>query len=161
MAIAITSIGVKVSYAFEATAGTRPTSGYALIPQVKEIPEMNPQPEALDTTSFDNLEYTTSVPGLKDIGGDLAFTANFTQSLYDLWEDGSTGVMKLWDTAKAAGKAMYLCIDIPGLNESCYISVIPSNIGLPATSVNSVMEVTLHFTPVGEPVWAADPTYAS
>ena len=161
MAIAITSIGVKVSYAFESVAGTMPTSGYALIPQVKEIPEMNPQPEPLDTTSFDNLEYTTSVPGLKDIGGDLAFTANFTQALYDLWEDASTGVMKQWDTAKADGKAMYLCIDIPGLDESCYISVVPSNIGLPATSVNSVMEVVLHFTPVGEPVWASDPTYAS
>jgi hypothetical protein len=161
MAIAITSIGVKVSYAFESVAGTRPTTGYTLIPQVKEIPEMNPQPEALDTTSFDNLEYTTSVPGLKDIGGDLAFTANFTQALYDLWEDSSTGLMDLWKTAKAAGKAMWLCIDIPGLDESCYISVVPSNIGLPATSVNSVMEVTLHFTPVGEPVWASDPTYAS
>ena len=159
MAIAITSIGVKVSYAFESVAGTRPTTGYTLIPQVKEIPEMNPQPEALDTTSFDNLEYTTSIPGLKDIGGDLAFTANFTQALYDLWQDAGTGIMDKWATAKAAGKAMYLCIDIPGLDESCYISVVPSNIGLPATSINSVMEVTLHFTPVGEPTWSTDPTY--
>ena len=160
MAIPITSIGIKVSYAFEATAGTRPTTGYTLIPGVKEIPEMNPQPEALDTTSFDNLEYTTSVPGLKDIGGDLAFTANFTQTLYDLWQTASTGVMALWATARAAGKAMYLCIDIPDLNKSCYISVVPSNLGLPAASTNSVMEATLHFTPAGEPIWDADPTYS-
>lgn len=161
MAIAITSIGIKVSYAFESTAGTMPTSGYKVIPQVKEIPEMNPQPETLETTSFDNKEYKTYVDGLKDLGGVLDFTANYTQELYDLWQTASTGVMALWETAKASGKAMYLCIDIPGLSESCYISVIPSNLGLPAASVNSVMEVTLHFTPAGEPIWAADPTYAS
>lgn len=161
MSIAISSIGVKVSYAFETTAGTRPATGYTVIPGVKDIPEMNPQPEALDTTSFDNTEYTTSIPGLKDIGGDLAFTANFSQSLYDIWQTAATGVMALWETAKAAGKAMYLCIDIPGLSNSCFISVIPSNIGLPAASVNSVMEVVLHFTPVGEPTWAADPTYSA
>lgn len=161
MAIPITSIGIKVSYAFEATAGTRPASGYKVIPGVKEIPEMNPQPEALDTTSFDNLEYTTSVPGLKDLGGDLAFTANFTQALYDTWQAASTGVMALWAAANTAGKAMYLCIDIPGLTKSCFISVVPSNIGLPAASTNSVMEVTLHFAPVGEPIWDSDPTYST
>lgn len=161
MAIPITSIGVKVSYAFETTAGTRPTTGYALIPQVKEIPEMNPQPDTLETTSFDNLEYKTYVDGLKDLGGVLDFTANFTQELYDLWQTATTGVMAQWATARAAGLAMYLCIDIPNLDKSCYLSVIPSNLGLPATSVNSVMEVPLHFTPVGEPIWDADPTYAS
>lgn len=159
MAISLTSIGVKVSYAFEASAGTRPSTGYKVIPQVKEIPEMNPQPETLETTSFDNKEFKTYVDGLKDLGGVLDFTANFTQELYDLWQAASTGVMAQWETAKAAGKAMYLCIDIPGLNKSCYLSVIPSNLGLPAASVNTVMETTLHFTPVGEPIWDTDPSY--
>ena len=161
MAIAITSIGIKVSYAFEATAGTRPTTGYNLIPQVKEIPEMNPAPDTLETTSFDNLEYKTYVDGLKDLGGSLTFTANFTQELVDLWNTATTGVMAQWETAKAAGKKMYLCIDIPGLDKSCYLSVIPSKLGLPTASVNSVMEASLYFTPEGEPIWDADPTYAS
>ena len=157
MAIAITSIGIKVSYAFEETAGTRPTSGYSLIPGVKEIPELNPSPETIETTSFDNLEYKTYVNGLKDPGGTLDFRANLTQELYDLWEKPTTGVMAQWDAAKAAGKAMYLCIDIPGITDSCYISVIPTHLGLPSASVNSVLETTLHFTSEGEPTWAADP----
>lgn len=159
MSIAISSIGVKVSYAFETIAGTRPTSGYKRIPEVKEIPEMNPQPETLETTSFDNLEYKTYIDGLKDLGGVLDFTANYTQALYDLWQTASTGVMAQYASAKAEGKAMWLCIDIPSLNKSCYLSVIPSNLGLPAASINSIMELTLHFTPVGEPVWDSDPTY--
>lgn len=161
MAISLTSIGVKVSYAFESVAGTRPSTGYKLIPQVKEIPEMNPQPETLETTSFDNIEYKTYVDGLKDLGGVIDFTANFTQELYDLWQATSTGIMAQWATARAVGKAMYICIDIPGLDKSCYLSVIPSNLGLPAASVNTVMETTLHFTPVGEPIWDTDPIYES
>ena len=159
MAIAITSIGAKVSYAFEDTKGTRPTTGYKKLPEVKEIPEMNPTPETIETTSFDNKEYKTYVDGLKDLGGSLTFTANFTQDLYDLY-NGEDGIMKTWAAAKAEGRAMYLCVDIEGLEESCYLSVVPSKLGMPAASVNSVMEVSLYFTPAGEPTWAEDPTYA-
>ena len=159
MAIAITSIGIKVSYAFEETAGTRPTAGYTHIPQIKEIPELNPSPETLETTSFDNLQYRTYVDGLKDPGGTLDFLANLTQELYTMWQAPTTGVMAQWEEAKKAGKAMYLCIDIPGITESCYISVIPSELGLPSASVNSVLEITLHFTAEGEPIWGTDPTY--
>lgn len=158
MAIAISSIGAKVSFAFETTAGTRPTSGYKKLPQIKEIPEMNPSPETLETTSLDNTEYKTYIDGLKDLGGSLAFTANFTRELYDLY-NGADGIIKKWETARAEGKAMYLCIYIKGLDNSCYLSVIPSKLGIPAASVNSVMEVSLYFTPAGEPEWAEDPSY--
>jgi hypothetical protein len=164
MAIAISSIGAKVSFAFETTAGTRPTTGYVKLPQIKEIPEMNPSPETLETTSLDNTEYKTYIDGLKDLGGSLAFTANFTQELYDLY-NGENGIIKQWENAKkpdsnGKSKAMYLCIDINGLKESCYLSVIPSKLGIPAASVNSVMEVSLYFTPAGEPEWDTDPEYA-
>lgn len=163
MAIAISTIGTQVSYAIETTAGTRPTTAtnYTRIPGVKSIPDMNPQPDTLETTSLDNLEYKTYIPGLKDLGGVLDFTVNLTQDLFDLWETASTGVMALYETAKAGGKAMWLCINIAGLDESCYLSVEPSHIGLPAGDTNSVYEATLHFTPIGEPIWAADPTTSS
>lgn len=157
MSIPLTSIGAKVSYAFELTKGTRPTTGFTKIPMVTEIPEMNPTPDMLDTTSLDNLQYTTGVQGLKTLDT-LSFTARFSQDLFDLFE-GDEGIMAQWETAKSGGKAMWLCIDIEGLNKSCYISVEPSNIGMPALSTNSVVDVTLYFTPVGEPIWDTDPTY--
>lgn len=158
MAIPITSIGVKVSYAIEITKGVRPTTGYKKIPMITEIPEMNPTPDMLDTTSMDNLEYTTGVVGLKSLDT-LAFSARFTQELFDMYNDTTDGIMAQWATAKEAGKAMYLCIDIPNLDKSCYISVEPSSIGMPAASTNAVIDVSLYFTPVGEPVWDTDPTY--
>lgn len=69
--------------------------------------------------------------------------------------------MSEWETAKADGKAMWLCVDIEGLDKSCYLSVEPSDIGMPAASTNSVIDVSLYFTPVGEPIWDADPTYTT
>ncbi len=159
MSIAITSIGAKVSFAFEETKGVRPTAGYKHIPGIKEIPEMNPSPDSLETTSLDNLQYRTYVDGLKDLGGALGFLTNFSQDLYDLY-NGSDGISAKWKTSKAAGLQMYLCVDIQGLGESCYISVIPSELGLPPASVNSVMDITLYFTPAGEPEWDEDPEYA-
>lgn len=159
MAIPIKTIGVKVSYAFEETAGTRPTTGYKVFPMIKEVPEMNPTPDMLDTTSMDNLEFTTGVQGLKSLDV-LTFTAGFSQDLYDMYNTASTGIMAQWSAAKADGKAMYLCVDIPDLEESCYLSVEPSNLGLPAMSTNSIVDVSLYFTPVSEPIWASDPTYA-
>ena len=159
MAIAITSIGAKVSFGFETEKGVRPVAGYTKLPEIKEIPEMNPTPDTIETTSLDNLEYKTYVDGLKDLGGALSFTANFTQDLYDLY-NGEGGITATWETAKSAGREMYLCIDVPGLGDACFLSVTPSKLGLPSASVNSVMEVALYFTPAGEPVWESKPTYA-
>ena len=48
-AIAMSTAGVTVNYAVEATAGTRPTTGYIKIPSIKSVPEMNPSPETLET----------------------------------------------------------------------------------------------------------------
>ena len=158
MAIAISSIGIKVSYAFEAVAGTRPTSGYTWIEGVKEIPELNPAPDTLETTSFDNLEYKTYINGLKDLGGSLSFTANLTQALFDEW-NGAGGVMAQYATAKEAGKSMWLAIDIPGISKACFFTVEPSKIGVPSASVNEVLETSLNMTPTGEPTWDTKPTY--
>jgi hypothetical protein len=151
MAIALTSIGAKVSYACAKTAGTMPTEGYQLIPKITEIPEMNPTPEMLDTTSLDNTEYTTSTPGLKTLET-LAFTARFTQELYDIVETMNTTYTKT---------ALWLCIEIKGLAKACYINVEPTRLGLPAVSANSVLDVTIYFSPVGEPTWSALPKYAT
>lgn len=159
MAIAISTINTKVSFAFEQTAGVRPTSGYTKIPQVKSTADFNPAPETIETTSFDNLYNKTYINGLKDFGGSMEFSANFTQELYDMWNDDTNGVISRWKTERSTNKGMWLCIDIEGLDESAFLPVEPSELGIPALEVNSVAEVSLYFTPVGDVVWATDPTY--
>ncbi len=136
-AIAMSTAGVTVNYAVEATAGTRPTTGYIKIPSIKSVPEMNPSPETLETTDLSQTEFKTYVEGLKDLGGALAFLANFTTELEE------------------SGKAVWFEIKHPGLEKSVFFTGQPSAMGLPAMAVNSVLETNLYITPTNAPTWQA------
>ena len=85
MANEISTAGITVKYAVETTSGTRPTTGYTSIPNIKNIPEFNPQPSALDVTDLSDTTWKRYIAGLKDPGGALGFTANFT-SAFNSWE---------------------------------------------------------------------------
>lgn len=155
MGIALSTIGVKVSYAVETTAGTRPTTGYKHIPDLKSIPSINPAPNTADATTFDNTEYTSYVQLLKDIGGALEITANFTQELFEVWDN----MVDEYETAIASSKELWICFDIPGFDKAAFITVQPARMGIPEASANSLLETTVFITPTGEPVFADDPTY--
>ena len=148
--IQLSTAGVTLLYAAEATAGTRPTTGYEKISEIKSIPELNPEPDNLETTTLEETEWKTYVPGLKDIGGALSFTANLTEASMTEWEG--------YDTAAAENKATWFCIVIPGLTKALYFTGQPSPMGMPAMEVSAVLETTLYITPTGAPQWAAKPT---
>lgn len=152
--IDLSTIGVQLHYAVESVAGTRPTSGYTRLYGVKSTPSLNPAPDTLETTTLDELEYKTYIDGLKDLGGALEFTFNLTESLITAWDN----LMSAYNTAKAAGKKTWFVIVVPGLTNAFYFPGNPSPMGLPETSVNSVLEITNYITPVGAPVKAAKPS---
>lgn len=154
MGIALTSIGIKISYSTETTKGTRPTTGYKVLPDLKSIPDFNPQPNTADATTFDNLEYTSYVKLLKDIGGALEFNANLTQDLYDAWSVMITANNNLTD-----GKQMWYCVDIPNFDKSIFFTGDPSEMGIPSAEANSLLETSVYIVPTSEPVFADDPTY--
>lgn len=149
MGIALSTAGVTIGYAAEATAGERPTTGYTLIPDVKEIPEMNPEPETLETTTLAETEYKTYIEGLKDLGGALSFLANYTTELETAWGELVAG----YKVAKDAGKSIWFEVKHPGLEKSVFFTGQPSAMGLPAMSVNSVLETNLYITPTNAPAW--------
>lgn len=154
MAIDLTTAGVHLKYAVEATAGTRPTTGYIDIPGVKSTPSLNPAPEALDATTLNEEEYIVYVQGLKDLGGALEFNFNLTEAFLTAWETLVTAS----ETGKASSKATWFEIMIPGLTNSVFFKGVPADAGLPAMEVNSVLETTAYITPTGEPTWAAKST---
>lgn len=156
MAINLSTAGIHLYYAVEETAGTRPTtkSAFKDLEGVKSIPSMNPAPETLETTTLNETEYKTYIDGLKDLGGALEFTFNLTQSLVTMWEE----LMEAYEAAKAAGKATWFFIDIPGLTEGLYFTGNPSSMGIPEASVSAVLEITNYITPTGAPERAAKPT---
>jgi hypothetical protein len=154
--IYLSTIGVHLKYAVETTAGTRPTaaSAYTDLQGVKNIPSMNPSPDTLETTTLNETEYKTYIPGLKDLGGALSFTFNLSQQLKTDWDTLVTS----YQTGKAANKATWFLVDIPGITEGLYFKGEPSAMGLPEMSVNSVAEIENSITPLAAPIWAAKPT---
>ena len=88
MAINLSTAGIHLYYAVEATAGTRPTakSAYTDLTGVKSTPDFNPAPDTLETTTLNETEWKTYIDGLKDPGGALEFNFNMTQELVTLWE---------------------------------------------------------------------------
>lgn len=154
MAINLSTAGVQLLYAVEETAGTRPTTGYTRIKGIKSTPSLNPSPESLETTTLDETEYKTYIDGLKDIGGAIEFTFNLTEELVTTWD----ALMTAYEAAKTSNKATWFTIVVPGLTKSFYFTGNPSAMGLPETSVSSVLEITNYITPTNAPEKFAKPT---
>lgn len=154
MGIALSTAGVTFGYAVETVKGTRPTSGYTIIPDVKEVPEMNPEPETLETTTLAETEFKTYIEGLKDLGGALGFLANYTTDLETVW----AALVDAYKAAKADGKSVWFEVKHPGLTKSVFFTGQPSAMGLPAMGVNAVLETNLYITPTNAPIWEAKST---
>ena len=152
MGIAISTAGVTFGYAVETTAGTRPTTGYTLIPDIKEIPEMNPEPETLESTVLSETTYKTYIEGLKDLGGALNFLANYTTELETVWAT----LVSAYETAASSSKAVWFEVKHPKLSKSVFFTGVPSAMGLPAMAVNNILETNLYITPTNAPVWEAN-----
>ena len=149
MGIALTTAGVLLKYAVEATKGEKPTSGYIEIPDVTSTPDFNSAPEQLDTTPLSSTRFKTSTEGLRDLGGAAAFEANHTEELVEVWDE----VVAAYETAKAEGKAVWFEIWHPELDKSVCFTGKPAKIGMGATTVNSVLKTNLYITVTNEPDW--------
>ena len=159
IAIDLSTAGIRVGYAFESTSGTRPTSGYINLPNPKSIPDMNPEPNALDITSLNDTEWKRYMEGLKDMGGSLGLTFGMSEAFFDLWET----ICDTDDANKANGLRTWFVFYVPGLTNSFFLPVDPSRIGMPSAEVDSVLDVTVNVLPIGEPTWetAVNPTDAA
>lgn len=153
----LSTAGMTVQYAVETVAGTRPTTGYKVIPEVKTMPSLNPNPNTIQSTTLQETEYHTYVKGLKDLGGALEYGANLTDDLITFWE----AMLKEHETAVAAGKSMWFAVVHPKLAKAVFFKGEPSPIGLNEADVDSMYETTLYITPNSAPEWGTAPTAAA
>lgn len=147
MAIELSTAGILVKWAVEATAGTRPTTGYAALKGIKSIPEFGGEPNQLDCTPLEETDWHRYIPGLKDAGGSVGLTVND----YDDFRTSWNAMMTAWETGKASGKALWIEYYVPGLTSaskpSFYYSATPSDLGFGGAEVDSVYENTAYLTP--------------
>ena len=152
MALEMNTIGVKIKYCVESSAGTRPTTGYTNIPDVKSIPEINLNPSQLEVT---NLVDKTKryIPGVLDPGSDFNITGNLTTTLKTAWESLCTAANSAW----TSGKATWFEVAIPDF-VSFYLAGLPVEMGLSAQGVDAVEEASLHIIPNQIAGWASAST---
>lgn len=152
--IDLSSAGVTFQYCVEKTAGTRPTTGYTVLTGITSIPDLNPEPSNLETTTLDELEYRTYIPGLKDVGGAIAIGANNTEAFQTEW----SALVEAAETGKTTGLSTWFAVVIPGLTNSFYFAGTPSPLGLSAIEVDSVLSIEAYITPSSIAGWQTAPT---
>lgn len=149
----LSTAGMTLQYAVETEAGTRPTTGYTKIPEVKSMPSFNPSPNTIDSTTLEETEYMTYVQGLKDLGGALEYGANLTEELITKWD----ALVEAYEAAIKEGKQVWFAVVHPQLTNATYFVGEPAPIGLNESSVGSMLETTLYVTPNTAPIMAAKP----
>lgn len=150
----VSTAGMYLCYCVESTAGTRPTSGYQIIPEIKTMPSFNPAPNNIDSTTLLETEYMTYVKGLKDMGGALEYGANLTDDLIEFWET----LLSAYDTAAADGKAMWFAVVHPKLAKATFYKGEPAPIGFNEAAVGAMAETTLYITPNSAPIMETKPS---
>ena len=150
----LSTAGMSLMYAVETSKGTRPTSGYKAIPEIKTMPSFNPAPNTIDSTTLAETEYMTYVKGLKDLGGALEYGANLTEDLIDFWET----LLEEYDTASASGLSMWFAVVHPKLTKATFYVGEPAPIGFNEAAVGAMAEPTLYITPNSAPVMAEKPS---
>lgn len=154
--IQLSTAGVRMYYAKETTAGERPTAVDAykeVTDELKSIPELNPEPDNLETTTLAETEWKTYIPGLKDPGGALGFTINLTEKSMGEW----AAMVDDYNTGAADGLHLWYAIIVPGLTKGLYFTGHPSSLGMPAIEVSAVLEATAYITPTNAPAWLPKP----
>ena len=152
MALEFSTIGVKLKWASESTKGSRPTSGFVQVPDIKSTPAIDINPAKLQVTNLED-EYHRYVDGVKDVGDSFDFTANLTASLKTAWNSLVTAAEAAW----SSGFATWFEISIPNF-DSFYFAGIPGEMGVNEMGVDAVIESTLHIVPNQISGWASKST---
>ena len=152
MALEFNTIGVQLKYCVESSAGTRPTTGYTQIPDIKSTPAIDINPNKLEVTNLED-EYRRYIDSVKDVGDSFDFTANLTANLKSKWESLVSAAQSAW----ASQLATWFEIKVPNFG-SFYFAGIPSPLGVNEMGVDAVIESTLHVVPNDISGWASSST---
>ena len=148
MALEFNTIGVKLKYCVEASAGSRPTSGYTNIPDIKSIPAIDLTPSKLEVTNLID-KYRRFITGVLDAGDSIDVNANLTAALKTAWASLISAATSAW----ASQKSTWFEISIPNF-DSFYFAGIPTEMGVGELGVDAVAEASLHIIPNQIAGWA-------
>lgn len=136
----LTTVGVKLGYAVETEKGKKPTA-FKWLERCKNIAGIELTTDKIDVTALED-KIKQYAEGVADTGGDWALT-------FGLNDDVVTALTTLRSesvTGKAAGKATWFDVWLPGLEKSFYIKAEPGMIPMPEFGQGSAAEININCT---------------
>ena len=155
MANALSSAGMNVKYCLEATAGTRPTTGYTTLPGVKAIPGFADEKNTLQSTPLSATKNHTYIEGLSDPGGAIQLTVNDYPAFRTAYEAMLTAY-----AGRGDGIGMWVEYAYPtgSSMDSFFYPCEPLPLGFGGAEVDSVLENSASLLPVGDYLFATAST---
>lgn len=162
MAGEISSAGIKIQYCIEATAGTRPTTGYKekensatlkIAEYVTGISGLTAEFEQYDVTPLAETERHRFVKGLQGNDGNLSLSCNINPTSRADW-----GAIVSAYEALTGGKAMWFCFSLPGDTMGVYFRCIPCPMGFPDVEAASAVQGAIQLIENQYAGWQTLPT---
>lgn len=141
MALELNTIGIKLKYCVETTAGSRPTTGYTEIPDIKDTPNFDFNPSKQQVTNLSDRVHRYK-EGVQDVGDSYDYLCNLTVDLKNKW----ASLVSAATSALASGKATWFETYVPNFG-SFYFAGMPNQLGMNQATVDGILETTLHIVP--------------
>lgn len=134
----LSTLGVKVSYGVETTAGTKPAT-FTWLQRCDSIAGIEMPTENIDVSAIEDFA-TAYTAGRQDSGGQWALGFNYTEEV----EEMLTTMISAYNTAKAAGKNIWFQIYHPTMSKGFFVIAEPPQlIPMPEMGQNEKMTVSI------------------
>lgn len=139
MALAgISTLGVKVGYAVETTAGEQPAS-FTQLTRVNSVGGISLSTEQIDASALED-EVTRYIAGRQDTGGTFDITINLTDETIAEW----TTLIAASSSAEESGKSTWFTVWSPYLEKAFFVvAQPPKHIPMPDISQNELETVSM------------------
>ncbi len=136
----VSTLGIKLGYAAETTAGTKPTA-FTWLERCNSIGGITLETEQIDASALED-EISRYISGRQDTGGTWSVTFNVTDEVIQQLE-----TMIGAYTALEGGKKMWFEVWSPYLTKAFYvIAQPPKHIPMPEEAQNELQTVEMTFT---------------
>ena len=144
----LSTLGITMGYAVETTAGEKP-SAFSALDRINSIGGIAMDVEKIDASALEDTA-TKYVAGRADTGGTWDIGVNFTSETEEEWSD----LISAYNTAAAAGKQLWLQVQIPNQSDAFFvIAQPPQQIPMPEIGQNELLVVTISMTVVEYKGW--------
>lgn len=144
MAGEISSAGIKILYAPESTAGTRPTTGYKekatsgtlnIADYVTGINGLGAEYDMYDVTPLSETDRHRFIKGLQNNDGSISLNANINPTSRSDWQ-----AIVAEYTALTGGKALWFQFVLPGDTQAVYVRGEPLPMRFPDVEAGSAVQ---------------------